>query len=189
MATINDLGIPGVGSGVLQPKLKHRWRVTFANIGGGVNSVPLSMQAITVTRPKLSFEEVALHRYNSRAWVGGKHSWEPCTLTLQDDISGSASKIVQEQVSKQQGLIGAGAQWLAAPGEGSLYKFITKLDHMDGNDQVVERWTMEGCWFQNIDWSDLDYASSDPVVITLSIRYDHAHQDIAGYSQGPGVAV
>ena len=62
MATINDFGIPGVGTGILQPKLKNRWRVTFANLGGGTDSQPLSMQAISATRPQLTFEEVALHR-------------------------------------------------------------------------------------------------------------------------------
>ena len=34
MATINQFGIPGVGSGILQPKLKNRWRVTFVGMGG-----------------------------------------------------------------------------------------------------------------------------------------------------------
>ena len=55
MATINDIGIPGIGTGILHPKQKHRWRVTFANLGGGADSQPLSMQAVTVTRPSLSF--------------------------------------------------------------------------------------------------------------------------------------
>ena len=44
MSTINDIGIPGVGSGILQPRQKNRWRVTFANLGGGADSQPLSMQ-------------------------------------------------------------------------------------------------------------------------------------------------
>ena len=85
MATINDIGIPGVGTGILEPKRKNRWRVTFANMGGGgVDSQPVSAQVITVTRPRLSFEEVALHRYNSVAWVAGKHTWEALTMTIQE---------------------------------------------------------------------------------------------------------
>ena len=58
MATINDIGIPGIGTGILQPKLKNLWRVTFANLGGGTDAQPLSLQAINITRPTLSFEEV-----------------------------------------------------------------------------------------------------------------------------------
>lgn len=190
MATINDIGIPGIGTGILQPKLKNRWRVTFANLGAGADSQPLSMQAINVTRPVLSFEEVQLDRYNSRAWVAGKHMFEPMTITFEDDISGSASRVIQAQLQEQQHLIGSEGPFLAAASEGSLYKFVTNLDLMDGGtENVVEKWTVEGCFIQNIDYTDLDYAASEAVQITMTIRYDHARQDITtGYSGGEGVA-
>lgn len=183
MATINDIGIPGVGTGILQPKLKNLWRVTFTNLGGGADSQPLSMQAISVTRPKLTFEEVPLHRYNSIAYVAGKHSWADLTLIVQDDIGGTAASIVQAQITKQQQLIGAGAQWLAKASEGSLYKFVTVLDLMDGNDQVVESWIVEGCWLKDTDWDTMEYASAnDPIKITMTVRFDHARQTLPGYS-------
>lgn len=188
MATINDIGIPGVGSGILHPKHKNRWRVTFANMGGGADSQPVSMQAITVARPKLSFEEIELHRYNSRAWVAGKHSWDEMALTVEDDVTSTASTVIQAQLQKQQWLIGAEGQWLAAAGEGSLYKFVTYLDMLDGNDQVVEKWTVEGCWIKSADYGELDYAANEKVTIALSIRYDHARQTLGGYTQGPGIA-
>lgn len=188
MSTINDIGIPGVGSGILHPKHKNRWRVTFANMGGGTDSQPVSMQAITITRPKITKEKITLHRYNSVAYVAGKHSWEPSTLVLQDDVLGTATTVVQAQLQKQQWLIGAEGQWLAAAGEGSLYKFVTYLDMLDGNDQVTEKWTMEGCWLENVDYGELDYSSGEPVQITLQVSYDHARQNIGGYSQGPGIA-
>lgn len=188
MATINDIGIPGVGSGILQPKLNNRWRITFSNMGGGVDSQPLSMQAVTVTRPVLNFEEVPLHRYNSVAWVAGKHNFEPMTLTVEDDVTGTGSRVIQDQIQGQQWLIGSEGQWLAARGEGSLYKFVTTLDMLDGNEQVIEQWFVEGCWIQNVDYSELDYSGSEPVKITMMIRYDHARQLIGGYDQGQGVA-
>lgn len=188
MSTINDIGIPGIGSGILHPKHKNLWRVTFANMGGGTDSQPVSMQAITLTRPKLTHTKIELHRYNSVSYVAGKHSWEPMSLVLQDDVLGSASQVVQAQEQKQQWLIGAEGQWLAKAGEGSLYKFVTYLDMLDGNDQVIEKWTMEGCWIESVDYGDLDYATGDPVQISLQISYDHARQNIGGYSQGQGIA-
>lgn len=188
MSTINDIGIPGIGTGILHPKHKNRWRVTFANMGGGTDSQPVSMQAITITRPKLTHEKIALHRYNSISYVAAKHSWDPMNLVLQDDVLGTATTVVQAQLQKQQWLIGAEGQWLAAAGEGSLYKYVTYLDMLDGNDQVIEKWTMEGCWIENADFGDLDYATGEPVQISLQISYDHARQNIGGYSQGPGIA-
>jgi hypothetical protein len=172
MSTINDIGIPGVGSGILQPKQKNRWRVTFANLGGGVDSQPVSMQATKTGRPHLKFENVALHRYNS----------------IQDDVTGSASKVIQAQLQKQQWLIGAEGQWLAAAGEGSLYKFVIYLDMLDGNDQVIEKWTMEGCFLEDVDYGEVDYSTGDAVEISMSVRYDHARQNISGYNQGKGIA-
>jgi len=188
MATINDMGIPGVGSGILQPKLNNRWRITFSNLGGGVDSQPLSMQAVTVTRPVLNFEEVQLDRYNSRAWVAGKYNFEPMTLTVEDDVTGTATRVVQDQLQAQQWLVGAEGQWLAARGEGALYKFVTTLDMLDGNETVIEQWIVEGCWLQNVDYSELDYSANEPVKITMMVRYDHARQLIGGYDQGQGVA-
>ena len=188
MATINDIGIPGVGSGILQPKIKNRWRVTFANLAGGVDSQPMSMQARTVKRPMLSFEEIELNRYNSRAWIAGKHTWDDMTMTIEDDVTGSASNVIQAQLQKQQFLIGAEGQWLATAGEGSLYKFVTYIDMLDGNEQVIEKWTVEGCWIKSADYGAVDYTVNEAVTIELIVRYDHARQLIGGYTQGQGVA-
>jgi hypothetical protein len=188
VATINDIGIPGVGSGILHPKHKNRWRVTFANLAGGVDSQPMSMQARRVKRPVLSFETIELHRYNSRAWIAGKHNWEPITMTIEDDVTSSASNVIQAQLQKQQFLIGAEGQFLAAAGEGSLYKFVTYLDMLDGNDQVIEKWTVEGCYIEQADFGEVDYTVNEAVTIELTVRYDHARQLLGGYSQGQGVA-
>ena len=190
MATINDFGIPGLstGGGILAPKQKSWWRITFANLAGGSNTDNVSAQAVTVNRPQLSFDEIELNRYNSKAWVASRHTWEPVTLTIEDDVKGEASKIIQEQLQKQKFLIGAEGPFLAAAGEGSLYKFVTYLEMLDGNEQVIERWTLEGTWIQNANYGDLDYGASEAVTIELTIRFDHARQDIGGYDQGEGVA-
>lgn len=189
MATINDIGIAGVGSGILHPKLQHKWRVTFTNIGGGADAQPLSMQAINVTRPVLNFEEVQLDRYNSRAFVAGKHNFEPITLTFEDDVTGTASQVLQSQLQGQQWIIGAEGPWLCSAGEGSLYKFATVIEMLDGCEGVIEKWGVEGCFIQNIDYGQLDYAASETVQIAVTLRYDHARQVIGGYGKGEGVAI
>jgi hypothetical protein len=189
MSTLMDFGIPGIGSGILQPKLKNLWRVQFINMGGGVSSQPLSMQCVTATRPSYNFAEIELNRYNSKGWVAGKHTFEPMNLTVEDDVTGSAAKVIQQQVQRQKWLTGAEGPWLGVGEEGSLYKFATVLQMLDGKEQVIERWVMEGCWLQSVDHTDLDYADSEKVLINLVVRYDHARQDIGGYNAGEGVAV
>lgn len=189
MATLGDFGIPGVFSGpILHPKQQNRWRVIFANMGGGTDSIPVSAQATTIQRPKLEWQEVELHRYNGTAFIAGKHKWQTITLTIEDDVTSSAATVLQAQLQKQQWLIGAEGQWLRAQGEGSLYKFTTYLEQLDGNDQVIERWTIEGSWIQNIDYGDLNYNTGEAVVITLTIRFDNARSELGGYNQGQGTA-
>lgn len=190
MATILQTGIPGVGTGILHPRHKNRFRVTFANLGGGTDSQPLSMQVTTFERPKLTFNKVELHRYNSVAYVAGKHSWDPVQMVIQDDQAGTASTVITEQLQRQQNLVGAsGAAWLATAPEGAAYKFVSYVDMLDGNDQVLERWTLEGSWFENVGWGDLDYSTGDPVEITVSLCFDHARQTVFGYSGGEGLAI
>ena len=59
---------------------------------------------------------------------------------------------------------------------------------LDGNKTVIERWTLEGCWLESVEWGDLDYSTGEQVKISMTISIDHARQSIGGYDQGPGVA-
>lgn len=191
MPTISEIGIPGVGLGILHPKQQNRFRVFFSNIGGagGVDSQPLSMQVINTSKPSLTFDKVQLDRYTARSYVAGKYTFEPIQITLEDDVTGTASKVIQDQVQGQQFLIGAEGQFLAQRGEGNLYKFVMTLDTLDGNDVVTEEWIMEGCWLETVNYGTLDYASSEVVTIELTVAYDHARQVIGGYDQGQGIAL
>lgn len=178
MATLSDVGgLPGVTTGTfLQPKQKNKWRVSFLGFAAAPNALPLSLQASKVVRPDLKFDKKEMHRYNSRANILGKHEFGDLTLTLVDDLSSSASKLIQTQLQRQQYIIGAEGPYLAAAQEGSFYKFATVVDMLNGNDLVVESWTYEGCMITNYKLDDLDYSASDILNIDLTIAIDHAFQ-------------
>ena len=60
---------------------------------------------------------------------------------------------------------------------GVNYKFVTIIETMDGgNDAVVEAWTLEGCFLENVEYGELDYKESGFQTISLTIRYDNATQ-------------
>ena len=181
MATLSQVGIAGVGNGVLQPKQKNKWRAMFIGLGGtsgatGGGSTDLSMQVITFTRPSISYEEVQLDRYNSRVYIAGKYTFEPCTMTIEDDITNNASTAIQSQMELQQRLIGATGPWLNTDATASAYKFACQLDMMDGNETIVESWKYEGCFIQAVDYTDLDYATGEKVTINLTMRFDQTRQ-------------
>jgi hypothetical protein len=187
------MGIPAAGFGILQPKQKYRWQVTFTGLAALVPSVSsrdLTRQATVIKRPTLSFEEVPIHRYNSTAYVAGKHQWENITFTIEDDLTGLASAAVQGQLQTQQRLIGADlpGNWLNAAATGSDYKFGTTLQQLDGNEGVVETWLLEGCFLQRADYGENSYAAGAEVItIDLTIRFDNARQQLTG--QGYGTAL
>jgi len=189
MSTIADFGIPEIlTGGLLQPRLKDRWRVTFQGMGGGTNANPVSVMATTITLPTINFEEIEIHRYNSRAWIAGKHNYDPITLTFEDDVRGEAHKVIQEQSQKQKWLTGAEGAFLGAAPEGALYKFVTVIDLLDGMQQVTDKWILEGCWFTSIQAGELDYSANEALVVTATIRFDNPRHEIGGYTAGKGVA-
>lgn len=189
MSTLAQMGVPGAGFGILHPKMRNRWRVTFtglAKLVPGANSKELTRQATNVSRPSLEFAQIEMHRYNSTAYAAGKHTWNPMSMTIEDDITGLASYAIQGQLETQQRLIGADldGSWLNAAATGSDYKFGTMLELLDGNEGVVERWKLEGVWITSADYGDLDYSSSDAVTIQLQLRFDHARQELMGAGYG-----
>lgn len=192
MATLANFGIPGAGAGILHPRLKNKFRITFLNMGvlvPGTNSRNLTMQVTNITLPNLTFEEVVLHRYNSTAYVAGKHSWEPISVTVEDDITGLAAKVVTAQLETQQRIVGSDldGRWLNTAATGSDYKFGVKIDQLDGDEGVVQQWILEGAMIASSDFGDRDYSASEAATITMNIRFDHARHVESG--QGYGTAL
>lgn len=178
MAILTDMGVNGTGTEILQPYLKNRFRVEFLGLE---SNEYLTMQVVTADRPKLSFEEVTLDRYNSRAYIAGKHTFETINVTFECDVGGKVMEAIQSQLEHQQRLIGMGsAPLMPANRAGGRYKFTTNIKQLDGGSTIYELWMLEGCWFQNVDWGDLDYAASETVKAVATIRYDHARQLVTG---------
>ena len=178
MATSLDFGVPAGISGVLQPKLAHKWQVVFKNFGGSVDTQPLTSQVVTCTRPNINWDEVTMHRYNGEAYAMSKYSFEPARLTVEDDLNSISSNAIQQQITRQQHLIGSGAPYLATAAAGSEYKFGMVLQQLNGDDIVIEEWLYEGCWIKGADYGEGDYSSPDIMKITLEIRYDMVRQNI-----------
>lgn len=181
MALILDMGVRGNGGEILHPQMKNKWRLTFNGIGGVLDSQALTFQAITCDRPKLSFEQVTLDRYNSRAYIAGKYQFDPINVTFEADIGGGVASVVRDQLERQQQIIGMGsAPRLPSALAGQDYKFSVTQEILDGDNTPIEVWYIEGAYIENTDYTDLDYAASETIKITLTLRYDHARQEILG---------
>jgi hypothetical protein len=189
ISTLSKFTVPlandqsSASQGLLMPKLQYRFRVVLENFGVSTPRSELTKQVIDVTRPNLTFDEVTLDVYNSRVKLAGKHTWEPISLNLRDDVNNSVSKLVGEQVQKQFDFFEQ-----ASAASGIDYKFTTRIEMLDGGNgatapSVLETWELYGSFLQSVNYNTLAYNTSDPVTITLSIRYDNAVQT----PQGTGI--
>jgi hypothetical protein len=174
--------------GLLMPKLKYRFRAMFENFGVSTPRTELTKQVIDFTRPSVSFDEIVLDVYNSRLYLAGKHTWEQVTVNLRDDASGSISRLVGEQLQKQLDFMEQ-----ASAASGIDYKFVTKCEILDGGNGaaqpiVLETWELYGCMLTNVNYNDLNYASSEAATISMSIRFDNAVQTPIGSGVGATVA-
>lgn len=172
--TLSKFGVPlGGGNGrggILQPKYKYRFRVRVVNFGPVAGGIELTQQVQSVAKPTVGHESIAVHSYNSTGYYAGKHTWEPINLVVRDDITNSVSRLIGHQLQKQ-------LNHFEQTGftSGVNYKFVMLIETMDGgNDGVVETWTLEGCFLENVDYSELAYDDSSFQTISMSIRYDNA---------------
>ena len=174
--------------GLLMPKLKFRFRVTFENFGVSQPSTELTKQVMDFKRPTLSFEEILIPVYNSKVYLAGKPTWDAVTTTLRDDASGEVSKRVGEQLQKQFDFMEQ-----ASASSGIDYKFVTRWEALDGGNgasepTILESWEMYGCYLSSADYGDSNYGTNEAMTIGLTIRYDNAIQTPVGTGVGSVVA-
>ena len=193
ISTLSKLTVPldsnasASNQGLLMPKLSYRFRVSLENFGVSSPTTELTKQVMDVTRPNVSFEQMTVDIYNSKVFLAGKHTWEPITLTLREDVSNNVQKFVGEQLQKQFDFY---EQSSAA--SGLDYKFATRIEILDGGNgantpTVLETFELYGCYVENANYNSLNYATSEVVTTTLSIRYDNAIQTPQGTGIGTAI--
>ena len=173
--------------GLLMPKLQYRFRVILENFGVSTPRSELTKQVADVTRPELNFENQTLDVYNSRVYYAGKHTWNPLTVTLRDDVNNAVSKLVGEQIQKQFDFFEQ-----ASAASGVDYKFTTRIEMLDGGNgasapNILETFELYGAFIESVNYNTLNYATSEPATITLTLRYDNAIQTPQGTGIGSQV--
>jgi hypothetical protein len=193
ISTLSKLTVPlasnasASGQGLLMPKLQYRFRVSLENFGVSTPTTELTKQVMDVTRPNLSFEKITLDVYNSKVYLAGKHTWEPITLNLREDVNNNVQKLVGEQLQKQFDFFEQ-----SAAASGSDYKFLTRIEILDGGNGaltpgILETFELYGCYLESANYNSLAYQENTPVSVTLAIAYDNAIQTPKGTGIGTEV--
>jgi hypothetical protein len=162
--------------GLLMPKLKFRFRVTFLNLGVTQPTTELTKQVMDFTRPTVTFADIDVPIYNSTVKLAGKYSWENITCQVRDDAGGNVSRLVGEQIQKQLDF-----SEMASAASGIDYKFLTRFEILDGGNGagepvVLENWEIYGCYLQQVNYNNMDYSLSEVATVSMTIRFDNANQ-------------
>lgn len=178
MAILTNFGVPTGVSGdqatTLMPKLQYRFRVTFNGLGDNKGTL-VTKNVISATRPGLDHDDVTIDTYNSKIRLAGKHMWQDVTIVLRDDTNNDVITAIKEQMIKQVNHLDGTSAYA-----GSNYKFSMNIETLDGSqptsagDGVIDRWILVGAFIPSTTFGDLNYATSDVVQVSMTIRFDHA---------------
>ena len=143
-----------------EPKLKNRFIMEIAGISAFVIK--------TSQRPQITFDEITLEHMNITKYVKGKGRWQTLQITLYDPIVPSASAEVIEWIRLHH------ESATGRDGYQDYYKKNIVLNTLGPVGDIVEKWTLYGSWIQDATFGDLAFDASEPVEITLTLRYDYA---------------
>ena len=122
----------------------------------------------TTSRPKYTSAEVEIPFLNTSTYVIGRFNWESISVTFRDPIGPSASQALMEWVRLHSESV-TGRQGYAAG-----YKKDVELEMLDPTGVVVQKWILQSCQLNDVDFGGLDYSSSDLADITATLRFDRA---------------
>ena len=143
-----------------EPKVKNRFIMY-------IEGVPAYLVK-TAKRPSIEFEEITLDHINVKRYIKGKGAWAAIDVTLYDPVVPSAAQSVMEWVRLSHESV------TGRDGYSDFYKKEVTFNMLGPVGAVVEEWILKGTYIESANFGDLDYASSDPAEITLTLKYDYA---------------
>ena len=143
-----------------EPKTKNRYIMY-------IEGIPAYLIK-TANRPSINFEAITLDHINVKRYVKGKGEWQELEISLYDPVVPSAAQAVMEWVRLSHESV------TGRDGYSDFYKKDVTFQVLGPVGDVVEEWKLKGTWIQDAQFGDLDFASSDPVDITVTLRYDYA---------------
>ena len=119
-------------------------------------------------RPTITFEETALSHMNVKRYIKGRGEWQTLDITLYDPIVPSAAQAVMEWVRLSHESV------TGRDGYSDFYKKDVNCQLLGPVGDIVEEWTLKGAFITSANFGALSFDASDPVDITVTLRYDYA---------------
>lgn len=181
MNSLNKYSVPLPGNGtrgpMKMPKRRDTWRVLFFGFGASSDDGNfVALDANTVKIPEISHEPVSIHSYNSTAHYKGRYSIGTSELSFRDTIGNNSIKALMNQMRKEFNYYSQESRTSA-----SQYKFDVYIQLLDGSNSdastnvfqgTLNTWVLQSCFITDSNFGDLDYSSSDPQNVSVTIQPD-----------------
>lgn len=172
-----QMGLGKLGANTSVFKRKFRWTMEFSNVCyAGIDIPPSYVKS--ANRPSLTIDETEINFLNGKMYIPGKGTPESTSLVYYDVASADAAaaiaplftwlstvyNITNPITLEQSSLLGDTGSYSAEVGILTMY---------DGCGEAIDEFRYIDPWPTNINFGDLDYASSDECTIELTLRYSN----------------
>ena len=143
-----------------EPKLKNRFIME-------IDGIPAYLVK-TMARPSIAFDTVTLDHINVKRYVKGKGEWQTLDITLYDPVVPSAAQAVMEWVRLSHESV------TGRDGYSDFYKKNVTFNVLGPVGDIVEEWQLVGAYVETANFGEMDWATTDAINITVTLRYDYA---------------
>jgi len=143
-----------------EPKLQNRFLMNI----DGIDAYLIKK----IDRPQISFQEIVLDHINTKRKIKGKANWENITCDLYDPVTPSGAQAVMEWVRLSHESV------TGRDGYSDFYKKDIRIKTLGPVGDIVEEWILKGAYCQNANFGSMDWSSSEPANISMTIVMDYA---------------
>lgn len=139
MASLSSIGAPGIGSGILHPKMTHNFQVLFIVKGKATENTAITRQLLSVhDLPAPCAVQKRAETENSITYeLDPGASERAFVFKLDDDVTNTAIRQLYELMGD---------------------RFVVAVQLLDSNGKVIEEYSFNGATVGEINSNDLDYA-------------------------------
>ena len=142
-----------------EPKTKNRFVME-------IDGIPAYLVK-TMARPSIQFETITLDHINTKRYVKGKATWQPISITLYDPIVPSGAQSVIEWVRLHHESV------TGRDGYSDFYKKDIRLEQLGPVGDIIGEWIIKGAFVSDGNFGSHDWASSDFISISITVRMDY----------------
>lgn len=164
-----NMGLGHLSDADLVFKRKYRWTLEIQGLC--VGDIP-PFYVKTAARPNLTIDETEINHLHGKTWIPGKGTWETIQVTYYDVANNPSLSTLYSWLASVYNFTDPVGMHQSSSLRGYAGRGILKL--YDGCGSSLEQWVLHSVWPQAVNFGDLDYASSDEVVIEVTLRYAFA---------------